>query len=243
MSGVKRYPALAGALSGEIEGYRCPRCQKSFGCLFSSPSGYMYFCGEPSCLQDDSRASLAMKNNIAVQSEPTDAAIKFGIGKAYINASLSKWIAEPSQMDIIRTWVNNPKGFVALVGEPRTGKTYFCAAVANYFLEKKKQVKYLNCRRFYEEIQGAIRSDKSQYECIRNIAKNEILIIDDVAASTNSEWQKEVLLDLMDQRFSDEMPTIVTTNLTEKVFGEVVGARTASRVFSYVKMEVLKYEK
>jgi len=232
---------LFGALGGEIEEYVCPRCSKNFGYIFNDKTGCMYFCGADACLKDDSDASKAMKSNISYQAEPTDAAIKFGIGKQYVNASLSKWQSSQEQSSIVSRWLKNPSGMMVVTGQPRTGKTYFCAAVANHFLEKKKQVRYVNCRRFYEEITNAIRSEKSQYECIRQIAQNDVLIFDDVAASTNSEWQKEVLLDLIDQRYANELPTIFTTNLNEKDSGVALGERVASRIFSNIVIGVVHY--
>jgi DNA replication protein DnaC len=213
----------------------------NFGYIFADATGCMYFCGTDACLKDDSDASKAMKSNISYHAEPTDAAIKFGIGKDYVNASLSKWKANPRQCEIVNNWSKELEGFLTVVGKPGTGKTYFCAAIANHLLNKKKQVKYLQCRRFYETIQNVIANDKSQYECIRQIAQNEILILDDIAASTNSEWQKEVLLDLIDQRYANRMPTIIITNLTRSDSIIALGERTAHRVFSNIVLEVVPH--
>lgn len=199
----------------------------------------MFFCGETSCMNDDSDASKAAANNMRVREEPKDAAIKFGMGREYVNASLAKWRASEKQCSVVNAWVKEPLKMLVLVGKPRTGKTFFCAAVANYFMQQKINVRYLNSRRFFEAIQNAIANDKSQYEAIRQIASHEVLILDDIAAATNSEWQKEVLLDLMDQRYSNQAPTIVTTNLTEKDSEIALGGRTASRVFSNIVLEVM----
>jgi len=60
-SGVKPDVKCYGALTGNIHGYKCPRCQKSWGYVFMDKSGAMFFCGEKSCLTDDKEASLAIE--------------------------------------------------------------------------------------------------------------------------------------------------------------------------------------
>ncbi len=222
----------SGALCGYIDGYKCPRCCKNFGYLHPSPTGIMFFCGEGECLQDDSESSKSLVGDKMIISQPKDAALNFGMGAKYVNACLPKWTATKQHMDLVLKWSKDPKNMLVLIGPPETGKTYFCAAIANYFIEKGRLVKYFNSRRYFEEIQKAIQSDKSQYEAVRNIAQSDILILDDLGASTNSEWQKEVILDLIDQRYSSEKPTIITSNLDENNAKIALGERTTRRIFS-----------
>jgi DNA replication protein DnaC len=57
------------------------------------------------------------------------------------------------------------------------------------------------------------------------------LIIDDLGASNNSEWQKEVLLDLIDHRYEFRKPTLITTNLNFEKMGEKLDDRIATRIY------------
>ncbi len=162
----------------------------------------------------------------------SDAALMFGIGARYVNATLAKWHSNAVHAKAVSEWIKNPKCMLVMIGNPKTGKTYFCVAVANYFLEKKRQVRYYNSRRIFEEIQKGIANNENQYETVSNMCQSDILILDDIGASTNSEWQKEIILDLIDRRYSEQKVTLVTSNLTEQKFKEALGERTSRRIFS-----------
>ena len=192
----------------------------------------MYFCGHEECLYDDSEASRGKKKDDIEYSKNIDASMLFGIGNRYLNATLAKWNSSRQHALDVSNWIKNPKDMLVFVGAPNTGKTYVVVAIANYFLNSGKDVKYFNTRRFFEEIQKAIGNDKNQYEVIGNIARSEILIFDDIGASTNSEWQKEMILDLIDRRYSSNQPTIITTNFTQEILKNNLGERTSRRIHS-----------
>lgn len=185
------------------------------------------------CLTDDSNASKAKKNSeVAKTKFDDDASKRFNIGSKYNNACLSRWLAPDEIKNAISQWLRNPKNMLVMLGIPDSGKTYFCVALANFFIGAKKNVRYMNTRRFFEEIQKNIQANQSQYEAIRKIAAVDILIFDDLAASTNSEWQKEVILDLVDQRYSEEKVTIFTSNLDWPSMRSLLGERTERRLHS-----------
>ncbi len=56
------------------------------------------------------------------------------------------------------------------------------------------------------------------------------LIIDDLGMEKPSDWTGERLSGLIDARWSEERPTIVTTNLTREALSEHLGAYTFSRL-------------
>jgi DNA replication protein DnaC len=51
-----------------------------------------------------------------------------------------------------------------------------------------------------------------------------------MGAAANSDWKQEMLLDLFDYRYENELPTIITTNVHPKDFSDMFGIRTASRL-------------
>jgi DNA replication protein DnaC len=216
-----------GALTGEIQNYKCPRCHEAWGYLFKDPTGFMYFCGTPECLTDDVRSQT---KEVSKQNIIEDAATKFAIGTRYKNATLSSWLASENDKRLIVNWLRSPKNILCLLGIPGTGKTFFCTAVANWLIEQKKEVFYTNIRRFFESIQKAISENKNQYEQIRLFSEKPILIIDDLGASKNTEWQKEVILDLIDTRYSSELPTVITSNYTFQEMKEIFDDRIERRI-------------
>lgn len=227
---VKQAEKCFGALTGFLQGYECPRCYKNFGYFNNHGVAFLYFCGEPSCLQEDSNASKA--NKPINEEKHVDAAIRFGIGAKYVNASLSRWNANPRHADLVSRWLREPKEFLVLLGKPKTGKTYFCAAAANYLNDQKKNLQYYNSHRLIEELHKAISKDINSYEIIGKMSKFDFFILDDLGSSLNSEWQKEMFLDLIDQRYSNSKPTIITSNLNAEELQKTLGERTSRRILS-----------
>lgn len=58
----------------------------------------------------------------------------------------------------------------------------------------------------------------------------DLLAIDDLGAERPSDWTQERLYELIDERYAERLPTLVTTNVPLSRIGEFVGERVASRL-------------
>jgi DNA replication protein DnaC len=126
------------------------------------------------------------------------------------------------------------------MGNPGTGKTYLSASILNLLFEKKEEVFYTTHRRFIEEIHKAIEEGKTQHSVIDRLSYKKYLIFDDLGSSKCTEWQNEMVLELIDRRYSNENKTLITTNLNKKQISDILGERTASRIFDK-KNETLEF--
>jgi len=68
-----------------------------------------------------------------------------------------------------------------------------------------------------------------------NLQQADLLIIDDLGAENDTTWVKEKLYEIIDSRYRDSKPTIITTNLTleqlrEKLTGDDGVTRTYDRL-------------
>lgn len=224
-----------GAITGELPGYSCPRCKKNWGYFWFDKEGCEFFCGEDECLRLDKLSSLGKSQPI----EHKDASVIFGKGTRYFNACLANWMADEFVKKQVSEWLRNPHDMIILLGAPETGKTYFCMALANYLFDQKKEVKYYDARRIFERVQEAIKKDHNQYAEVHKIARAEVLIIDDLGAGMNTEWQKEIMLDLIDQRYSEQKITIVTSNLSWDAMKDALGERISRRLQSKENLKLI----
>lgn len=156
----------------------------------------------------------------------------YSLGTRYKNASLARWIAPEKAQKEVNDWLKKQKHFLVVLGNPGCGKTYLCASILNFFYEQGEEVYFTNHRRFMNMIQKSISDGVPQHTAIEKISSKNILIIDDIGSATNTDWQVEMILDLIDTRYNNELPTIITTNLREQKIEEVLGERTKSRMFS-----------
>lgn len=229
---VRNDPEFLGVLRGNLQGYNCPRCHKNDGIIFIDRSGPMFFCSDDDCLREDNLTSASMKNSEQIRKEK-DSAELFSLGTRYAGASLIKWMASEHNKTKVINWMKNLENFLVLVGTPGTGKTYFCAALGNYLLDQKKEVRYTHTRDFLGAVKKTFDDPgKNPLEYIRALSQLPILILDDVGSTLNTEWQIENILALLDFRYSNNRPTIITTNLTSDLMKELLGERISRRVFS-----------
>ena len=225
-----------GALTGDIHGYKCPRCQKSWGYVFMDKSGAMYFCGDKHCLKDDKDASLAIERSKEKKNE-RDAAREFSIGSNYVNACLSKWNVSSTLHDLAINWTKSPVNFLVYQGIPGAGKTYFCVAIANYLFSQNREPRYIHIRDFLDNCKKTFDTPGGNAEeYIRSLSSCDILIIDDLGSTMNTEFQKETILSLIDKRYSNNAPTIITTNFSKNVMEEILGDRIARRIYDDSKL-------
>jgi DNA replication protein DnaC len=65
---------------------------------------------------------------------------------------------------------------------------------------------------------------------VPTIADADLLLLDDLGAFKASEWTAEALYRIVDRRWADCLPTLVTTNMPPDALREWVGDRLASRL-------------
>ena len=59
-----------------------------------------------------------------------------------------------------------------------------------------------------------------------------ILILDDLGAIHSTDWRKEVAFDIIDKRYKDILPTVITTNIFPSDLDGYYGKRVADRILS-----------
>ena len=217
----------------------CTRCKKREFYFCKDGPDWISFCKENSCMKDDSDSSKSIAREEYAKGASRDArgniisgADKFGMGARYKNASLAKWLADDKHHAIVNNWIYNLNYSILVEGSPGTGKTFMLASVLNYLDEKKLEIFYITQRKLIKFIQDGISEDQSQYYLLNKIAYKNILLFDDLGSSANTEWQKEIILELIDIRYSKKLPTIYTTNLNNQQIKDELGNRTASRLLS-----------
>ncbi len=218
----------------------CIRCTGNFFHLCKDGDDWVSFCGNDKCFQEDCEASKAIsreehKRKIERNEygQEMTGAEKFMMGSSYKNACLSKWLADRSVHNIVNSWIKDFKPFLVALGSKGTGKTFLSASILNLLFEKKEEVHYTTHRRFIEEIHRAIEEGKTQHSVIEKIASKKYLIIDDLGATRSTEWQQEMILDLIDRRYSNGDKTLITSNLNKKEINDILGERTSSRIFDH----------
>lgn len=98
-----------------------------------------------------------------------------------------------------------------LWGNVGTGKTYFAACIANYLINLGVPVLMTSFIKLTNALTG-FDEDKNAY--ISSLNNYKLLIIDDLGAERQSDYMLEQVYNIIDSRYKNQQPIIITTNLS-----------------------------
>lgn len=120
-----------------------------------------------------------------------------------------------------------------LMGDVGTGKTTLAMLVSRTALEAGSSVAIYSLPRLLARIRRTYDADASEdsyLEFFDRLASVDLLHIDDLGAEKRSDWVLEQLYAIVDRRYEERRPLVVTTNLDQAKLEEQIGVRTVSRL-------------
>ena len=123
------------------------------------------------------------------------------------------------------------QGGLLFFGACGVGKTHLAASIANAQLGKTP-VLFISCPEFLMELREGMNFGKkeSHYHLLDISKKVQLLVIDDIGAEKTSDWVRETLFVLINYRYEQMLPTILTSNFTLNELEQSLGARITSRL-------------
>ncbi len=100
---------------------------------------------------------------------------------------------------------------VLITGPTGVGKSYLACALGQMACRRGHRVAYRRVPRFFEETSLA-KADGTYTKLLANLAKADVLILDDLGLGTLREAQRHDLLEVLEDRYGDHS-TIVTSQL------------------------------
>ena len=124
-------------------------------------------------------------------------------GNSSVSAACRKYAARWDEMKAENLGVL----FYGAVG---TGKTFLAHAIANALISQGVSVCVTSIPRVLNALQGC----KDRQRAIDELDGYSLLVIDDLGAERSSEYSREMVYSVIDQRGQVGLPLIVTTNLS-----------------------------
>jgi len=164
--------------------------------------------------------------------------------KKFEQCTFQNWQMDDSNKKIYELGINYTKkwqkmkenniGFI-LYGGVGIGKTYLVSCIANTLLEQYVPVIITSSIALLGRYKKAYQDKEAEVIITSNLQQADLLIIDDLGAENDTTWVKEKLYEIIDSRYRDSKPTIITTNLTleqlrEKLTGDDGVTRTYDRL-------------
>ncbi len=120
-----------------------------------------------------------------------------------------------------------------LMGKVGTGKTHLAIAAVNHLInECMVKAIYRTVGTLIGEIRATFndRSGESEAHILREVIGADLLVLDEVGATKQSEFELATLFSIINGRYEQCRPTIIVSNLSPAELNDAIGARCVDRI-------------
>lgn len=127
-----------------------------------------------------------------------------------------------------RHHAENLKGWLFLQGGAGCGKTHLAAAAANFAVDLGVPTLFLTVPDLLDTLRAGYDNADTTFEHrFDEIRGAQLLVLDDFGTQNASGWAREKLFQIMNYRYINKLPTIVTTNMLLSEIDERIRSRLA----------------
>ncbi len=147
------------------------------------------------------------------------------------------------------------KSGIMFIGATGCGKTHLASAIVHtviqtmpiseqeaenagitYTFSKTCPVQFSSTVDLLSQLKAAYTAGNNATDIINKYKTAPLVILDDFCAEKQSEWVSERIFEIIDWRYSDNLPIIITTNATPEEIKNKMGARTYDRLREMCKV-------
>ena len=139
----------------------------------------------------------------------------------------------------------DPDQGLVLHGPPGTGKTLFACIVLNeLMLAHSRPGQFLSLgRSYFQRLRGTFSESSPQHgqsaQIVDELCQVPYLVLDDFGIQRGTEWEMEMLYDLVDARYGDRRFTVITTNQPPDESSSLSAGRIHSRLQEMCRFVVM----
>lgn len=125
-----------------------------------------------------------------------------------------------------RRFAQNLEGWLVLQGGYGCGKTHLAAAIANFAVNLGVPTLFITVPDLLDALRFAYNDPQATFEeRFDQIRQAPLLILDDFGTQNATAWAQEKLFQIVNFRYINKLPLVVTTNLSEKDIEERIQSR------------------
>ena len=127
-------------------------------------------------------------------------------------------------------------GWLVFSGPSGCGKTHLAAAIAGRCVERGQAALFMVVPDLLDHLRSAYQpgSQVGYDELFELVRAAPLLILDDLGVQSSTPWAEEKLFQLINSRYSAQLPTVITTNLDISSFDPRIQTRLCDAALSQV---------
>jgi DNA replication protein DnaC len=113
-------------------------------------------------------------------------------------------------------FAENPCGWLVLSGPSGCGKTHLAAAIANRMVERGQPVFFVFVPDLLDHLRSTFTptSEISYDQFFEQVRNTPFLVLDDLGGHSSTPWAQEKLYQILNHRYTTQLPTVITLGLT-----------------------------
>lgn len=164
---------------------------------------------------------------------------------------LSKWAAKRQAQDVIDDYLTLDGRGLLLIGPVGVGKTHLAVAILRELIAR-----YQTRGLFYQfgallrQIQDSYNpvSQNSELTVLAPVFNAEVLVLDELGASKPTDWVRDTMMQIINNRYNEKRLTIFTTNYSDSrknekegdILEDRVGVALRSRLYEMCKTVIIE---
>ena len=117
-------------------------------------------------------------------------------------------------------------------GDVGNGKTHLAAAIANKIIKKGAQPLFISVSKAVRSVKETYSrgSDISERQALDTFVIPELLILDEVGVQFGTDFEKNILFEIINTRYEKMLPTLLISNLSLDAMKNYIGERSFDRM-------------
>lgn len=136
-------------------------------------------------------------------------------------------------------------GLLLLEGAYGSGKTHLAAAIANYAVSMGVPTLFITVPDLLDSLRFAYSDPETSFEArFEEIRNADLLVLDDFGTQNATGWAQEKLFQIINYRYINKLPTVITTNLMlDEIEGRIRSRLQDDEFVKYVKISAPDYRR
>lgn len=207
----------------------CPHCQGLGYYRLDVPLGHPEFGKIHLCECRQSQVNLQARQRLFALSQLTELS-HLTFENFQPRGRVGLWPQQAESLELAynhaQQYATSLRGWLLFQGGYGCGKTHLAAAIANFAVNLGVPTLFITVPDMLDSLRFAYNSSETTFEQrFDEIRQAEFLVLDDFGTQNATDWAQEKLFQIVNYRYINRLPMVITTNLLDQDIEERINSR------------------